>query len=128
MPQTAYATPADLQQYLPDAAAQAQNTAALTTFLGVASRFIDTVCGQYFYSQQTTVPGGIYFDSQGMAHVDTGQHPFYGKIGTVGVLSQGATSMSFTPYVGPAPVQGDQFILDVATTQETVTVNGSVTG
>jgi len=127
MPVSAYATITDLQQYIPTAANQAQNQSAMTTFLNVASRFLDTVCGQYFYSQQTLVTGGAFFDSQGMAHVDTGMHPFYGKIGTIGAVSAGATQFTFTRLMGPAPVNGDVFQIDVATTQETVTVNGTVT-
>src|SRR5215472_9259407 len=127
MPASAYATITDLQQYLPQAANQGQNQAALSTFLSVASRFLDTVCGQYFYSQVSAVTGGIFFDSQGMAHVDTGMHPFFGKIGTIGAVSAGATQFTFTRLMGPAPINGDVFQIDVATTQETVTVNGSVT-
>ena len=129
MASSAYATVTDLRDYLPSAAAQAQNQTALTTFLNVASRFLDTVCGQYFYSEQiSNVQSAFFFDSEGMAHVDTGQHPFFAKIGTIGALSAGATSMTFTPYQGPAPAQGDQFIIDFASTQEVVTVNGAVTG
>src|ERR1700736_4800138 len=115
-----YASVADLGQYLTDVN-QLQNGPIWTTFLGMASRFIDIQCGQYFYADGQRVR---YFDG-GASRIDTGNHPFWHKSGTIAACAQGATSLTYTAsVVNPvAPVAGDVFTLDVATTQESVTVS-----
>lgn len=123
MPSTAYATMGDWQMYSPQVSIPA-NSQIGTFLLSAVSRWVDNQLGQYFYADGVSTK---YFDSSGEASIETGQHRFYGKIGTIGAVIAGATSMTFTKQRGPAPVQGDVFILDVAGTQETVTVTGAVT-
>jgi len=124
MASTAYGTMADFALYMKDVN-QPVNQEIATFLLSSVSRWVDNQMGQYFYSDGVSTK---YFDSSGEASVETGQHRFYGKIGTIGAVSVGATSLTFTLLRGPAPVQGDVLILDVAGTQETVTINGAVTG
>lgn len=123
MASSAYATMNDFALYMKDVN-QPANTQIGSFLLSSVSRWVDNQMGQYFYADGVSVK---YFDSSGEANIETGQHRFYGKIGTIGIVTQGATSLTFTKQRGPAPAQGDVFILDVAGTQETVTVNGSVT-
>lgn len=124
MASSAYGAVSDFGLYMKDVN-QSTNSQIATLLLSSVSRWVDNQMGQYFYSDGVSTK---YFDSIGQASIDTGQHRFYGKIGTIGAVSSGATSISFTPLRGPAPVQGDQLILDVARTQETVTINGVVSG
>jgi hypothetical protein len=124
MPATAYGTMADFALYMKDVN-QPANAEIASLLLSSVSRWVDNQMGQYFYSDGVSTK---YFDGGGEASIETGQHRFYGKIGTIGAVSAGATSLTFTALRGPAPVQGDVLILDVAGTQETVTINGAVTG
>jgi len=123
MAASSYATTTDLATYLQDANATA-NATIWTTLLASASRLIDLKTGQYFYADGQSTK---YFDG-GFDSVDTGGHPFYGKGGTIGAVSVGATSLTYTKTYGPAPISGDVLVLDVGTLQETVTINGAVTG
>lgn len=124
MAATPYGTMADFALYMKDVN-QPANTQIANLLLSSVSRWVDNQMGQYFYSDGVSTK---FFDSSGEASIETGQHRFYGKIGTIGAVSVGATSLSFTPLRGPAPVQNDVLQLDVAGTQETVTINGAVTG
>ena len=124
MASSAYATMADFALYMKDVN-QPANTQIGAFLLSAISRWVDNQLGTYFYADGYSVK---YFDSAGEATIETGQHRFYGKIGTIGAVSQGATSLTFTQLRGPAPVQGDVLVIDVAGTQETVTINGAVTG
>lgn len=124
MASTAYATMQDWQMYSPQVSIPA-NTQFGAFLLSAVSRWVDNQMGQYFYADGYSTK---FFDSDGDRSVTTGQHRFYGKIGTIGAVSQGATSLTFTLLRGPVPVNGDQLIIDVASTQETVTINGAVTG
>jgi hypothetical protein len=121
---TAYGTMADFALYMKDVN-QPANTAIANLLLSSVSRWVDNQLGQYFYSDGYSTK---YFDGAGSGSIETGQHKFYGKIGTIGVVGAGATSLTFTPLRGPAPVQGDALILDVGASQETVTINGAVVG
>jgi len=123
MAATAYGTMQDWALYQPQVN-QPVNATFGTFLLSAVSRWLDNQMGQYFYADGYSTR---YFDSGGEGSIETGQHRFYGKIGTIAACSAGATSLSFTPQRGPAPVTGDVFIVDVAGTQEPVTVSG-VTG
>lgn len=124
MAATAYATMDDFALYLKNIN-EAANAQIGTFLLSSVSRWVDNQMGQYFYSDGVSTK---YFDSSGEASIETGQHRFYGKIGTIGAVLVGATSLTYTPLRGPAPAQNDVLILDVAGTQETVTINGAITG
>src|SRR5690349_2388246 len=112
MAATAYGTAADFALYMKDVN-QPANEAIASFLLSSVSRWVDNQMGQYFYADGVSTK---YFDSSGEASIETGQHRFYGKIGTIGAVSAGATSLVLTQQRGPAPVQGDVFILDVAGT------------
>lgn len=122
MAASAYATATDLGLYLPDVSSSA-NTSIWNVLLSMASRFIDMKCGQYFYADGFSTK---YFDG-GYSQIDTGQHPFYGKAGSIASCVQGATSLVYTRTYGPAPAIGDVFNLDIAGLNEAVTVS-AVTG
>src|ERR1044071_222969 len=124
MAATAYGTVADFALYMKDVN-QPANQDIANLLLSSVSRWLDAQMGQYFYSDGVSTK---FFDSIGEGSIETGQHRFYGKIGTIAAVLVGATSLTYTPLRGPAPVQGDVLILDVAGTQETVTINGAVTG
>lgn len=124
MASTAYATMSDFALYMKDVN-QPANTQIANLLLSSVSRWVDNQLGQYFYSDGVSTK---YFDASGESSIETGQHRFYGKIGTIDAIGAGAMSLTFTQLRGPAPVQGDVLILDVAGTQETVTINGPVTG
>lgn len=124
MASSAYGTVSDFGLYMKDVDTAA-NSQIVSFLLSSVSRWVDNQMGTYFYADgYATKP----FDSGGEATIETGQHRFYAKIGTIGVVSPGATSLTFTQLRGPAPVQGDVLVIDVAGTQETVTINGAVTG
>jgi hypothetical protein len=119
MASAAYGTVADFGLYMKDVN-QPANAEIAGLLLSSVSRWVDNQMGQYFYSDGVSTK---YFDSSGEASIETGQHRFYGKIGTIAAALVGATSLTFTLQRGPAPVAGDAFILDVAGTQETVTAS-----
>lgn len=127
----AYAQPSDLMgstsAYLRDPSSSVNQSIA-TTLLNAASRFIDEKCGRFFYND------GSYlgFVSTSATREVTGTKDFFGKIGTIGAISAGATSMTFTSVAGLedviSPAQNDVFYLDIGGTYEAVTINGAVTG
>lgn len=119
MAASSYATTADLSAYLPDVSVTAQS-AVWSTYLSVASRFLDEALGQYFYDDGAYVR---YFDAAGNSKIDTGQHPFFGKAGTIVAASAGATTLTYTVTYGPVPVVGDVFTLDLGTAAESVTIS-----
>lgn len=122
-----YATTTDLATYLADVSTT-QNSTIWTTFLSMASRFLDTQLGQYFYDDGQYVR---WFDGIGTSHFTTYEHPFFGSSGTIASCAQGATSLAYTAsQLAPAaPQNGDLLTLDViGSLLEVVTINGAVTG
>jgi hypothetical protein len=112
--------------YLRDPSSTA-NSAIMAVFLAESSRLIDEEAGQFFYAD------GYYaqhFTGEGMSHIDTGQFPFFGSSGTIGSISQGATSVTFTtsPLCPTAPAQNNSLIVDTGSLKEVLTINGAVTG
>ena len=103
------------------------NNTILDTLCSVASRFLDQMFGQFFYSDGYYTQ---YFTGEGMAHIDTGQYPFYGSSGTIASCSQGATSLTYTvsPLCPTPPAQGNNLIIDTGPLKEVLTINGAVTG
>lgn len=120
MASSAYATMGDVSLYLRDVATGPASQ-IMTFLLSAVSRWVDNQMGQYFYSDGYEVK---YFDGEGDSMFDTGEHPFYAKVGTVASCAAGATSLTFTSKRGPVPNNGDVLTLDVANTQEQVTVTG----
>jgi hypothetical protein len=125
MAASAYITAQDIPTYLKDVS-PAPNAQAWNWFASVVSRWLDDQLGQYFYSDGLDTK---YWDSEGggLSNIDTGGHPFYGKVGNVAAVVKGATTLTYTPFRGPVPSNGDVLTLDVATTQEQVTVSGAPT-
>jgi hypothetical protein len=121
---SSYASISDLALYLPDPSSSA-NTTIWNVLLSMASRFIESQFGQYFYADGQSTKS---FDGEGTSEFFTGQHPFYGKVGTIGAISGGATSVVFTSLNGVAPVNGDVLYVDAANLAEALTINGAVTG
>lgn len=126
----AYGTPADLTGntgYLRDV--PAANATILGTLLNVASRFVDEKCGRFFYNDGSYL-GYLSVDSP--TREVTATKDFFGKIGTIGAVSGGATSITFTSTAGLedviAPANGDTLYLDIGAPYEAVTINGAVTG
>lgn len=127
MASSAYGTVQDVQLYLRDVLT-APNNQIMTFLLSAVSRWVDNQMGQYFYSdgfETKWLDGGSYVQ-QGN-EIDTGQHPFYAKIGNIAACVAGATSLTYTPFRGPVPNNGDALTLDVANSQEQVTVNAAPT-
>lgn len=123
MPASAYITAQDIPTYLKDVN-PAPNAAAWSFFAGVVSRWLDDQLGQYFYSDGVETK---YWDSdgEGLSRIDTGSHPFYAKVGNIAACAKGATALTYAPYRGPVVASGDVLTLDIATTQEQVTVSGA---
>jgi hypothetical protein len=115
----AYADATDLASYLIDVSPIA-NSLIWTTLLGVASRFLDMQCGQFFYDDGVYVR---YFDGEGSSRFDT--PPFFARSGTIAAAIAGATTLTYTPAVAEdnmAPIIGDVFALDTSPVNETVTI------
>lgn len=123
MPASAYIGEQDIPTYLKDVN-PAPNAQAWTFFASVVSRWIDEQLGQYFYSDvyETKLLDGV-----SDPEIDTGAHPFYGKVGNIAACLKGATSLIYTPYRGPIPNIGDTLTLDTAIPQEQVTVGATPT-
>src|SRR5262252_276178 len=90
------------------------NTQIMTTLLNAASRFIDEKCGRFFYNDGSYL-GYISIDSP--TREVTATKDFFGKVGTIGAVGVGATSVVFTSTAGLedviAPVNGDVLYLDI---------------
>jgi hypothetical protein len=123
---SAYATTTDMTLYVQDLTQS--STTQLTTisaFLNASSRYVDEKTGQFFYDD------GQYtqrFDGSGSYQIDT-PYPFFFSSGTIGAVSKGATTASYTvSQLAPRPpANNDVFTLDVGSLQEQVTVS-NVTG
>src|SRR5215472_3959537 len=128
----AYAASTDLMgpnAYLRDPS-QTINATIATTLLNAASRFIDEKCGRFFYNDGVYL--GYLSPGSSPSRSFTSMKDFFGKVGTIGTVSAGATSMVFTSTAGLedviAPTLNDIFYLDIGAGYESVTVNGTVTG
>lgn len=127
MASSSYATHTDVlgnSGYLRDPGSA--NNSIIDTLCNVASRFVDDQCGQHFYDD------GYYalpIDGQGSGFIDTPK-PFFYSAGTIASCAQGATSLTYTAsgLAPAAPQNGDSLTLDTASSRETVTINGAVTG
>lgn len=127
----AYAASTDLMgatAYLRDPS-QSINTTIATTLLNVASRFIDEKCGRFFYNDGYYL--GYLSPGQPTRSV-TSYKDFFAKIGTIGAVGVGVTSLTFTSTAGIedviSPALNDVLYLDIGLNYESVTINGTVTG